>query len=148
MERKLLPALRKMKDDIHVVGNISDGFDEKAMKYFPKKQKGLHVQSLNELKSLSHNPNVPEDCSDDFEIHHVKMVEFLYIYMSGFFPKLTVLWKNKHRQHIPMLLKNAFLVWLAKTKQNNNNKKINKQSQFSISELGNVVHYVSEDTYW
>ena len=80
MERKLLPALRKMKDDIHVVGNISDGFDEKAMKYFPKKQKGLHVQSLNELKSLSHNPNVPEDCSDDFEIHHVKMVEFLYIY--------------------------------------------------------------------
>ena len=84
MERKLLPALRKMKDDIHVVGNISDGFDEKAMKYFPKKQKGLHVQSLNELKSLSHNPNVPEDCSDDFEIHLVKMVEFLYIYMSGF----------------------------------------------------------------
>ena len=91
MERKLLPALRKMKDDIHVVGNISDGFDEKAMKYFPKKQKELHVQSLNELKSLSHNPNVPEDCSDDFEIHLVKMVEFLYINMSGFFPKLTVL---------------------------------------------------------
>ena len=65
-------------DDIHVVDNISDGFDEIPMKYFPKKrQKGLHVESLNELKSFSHNPNAPEECFDDFEIHLVEMVESL-----------------------------------------------------------------------
>ena len=37
--------------------------------------------------------------------------------LSGFFPKLLVLSKNKHRQHIPMLLKDAFLIWLTKTNQ-------------------------------
>ena len=72
---KTITTLEKNEiDDIHVVDNISDGFDEIPMKYFPKKQKGLHVVSLNELKSLSHNPNVPEECFDDFEIHLVKMV--------------------------------------------------------------------------
>ena len=36
--------------------------------------------------------------------------------LREFFPKLTVFWKNKHK-HIPMLIKNAFLVWLTKIKQ-------------------------------
>ena len=76
---KTTTALEKNEiDDIHVVDNMSDGFDEIPMKYFPKKrQKGLHVESLNELKSLSHNPNAPEECFDDFEIHLVEMVELL-----------------------------------------------------------------------
>ena len=43
---KTITTLEKNEiDDIHVVDNISDGFDQKALKYFPKKQKGLHVQS-------------------------------------------------------------------------------------------------------
>ena len=37
--------------------------------------------------------------------------------LIGFFPKLTVLQKNKHRRHIPVLLKKVFLVWLTKIKQ-------------------------------
>ena len=36
--------------------------------------------------------------------------------LGEFFPKLTVFWKNKHK-HIPMLINNAFLVWLTKIKQ-------------------------------
>ena len=34
-------------DDLHVVDNISDGFDEMPMKYFPKKrQKGVQVDNF------------------------------------------------------------------------------------------------------
>ena len=87
---KTITTLEKNEiDGIHVVDNISDGFDQKALKTFPKKQKGLHVQSLNELKSLSHNPNVPEECSDDFEIH-LYIYKYIYIYTCTLFPTLTI----------------------------------------------------------
>ena len=47
-------------DDIHVVGNISDGFDKIPTNYFLKKtKKASYRELLNKLKSLSHNPNVP-----------------------------------------------------------------------------------------
>ena len=53
-------------DDIHAVDNISDGLDEIPMKYFLKKTKKVSCRELlNELKSLSHNPNVLEKCFDD-----------------------------------------------------------------------------------
>ena len=37
----------------------------------------MYVESLNKLKSLSQNPNVPEECFDDFEICRMEMVELL-----------------------------------------------------------------------
>ena len=76
---KTTTALEKNEiDDIHVVGNTSDGFDEISMKYFPKKTKRTSYRELlNELKSLSHNTNDLEECFDDLEIHLVEMVELL-----------------------------------------------------------------------
>ena len=62
---------------MHVVGNISDDFDEIPMKYFPKKAELSCRELLNELKSLSHNANIPEECFDDLEIHLAEMVELL-----------------------------------------------------------------------
>ena len=50
-------------------------------KVFPKKTKRASCREVNELKSLSHNPNVPEECFDDFEIDLVKMVIYIYIYI-------------------------------------------------------------------
>ena len=48
------------------------------MKYFPKKTIRVSCRELlNELKSLLHNPNVPEECFDDLVIHFVEMVELL-----------------------------------------------------------------------
>ena len=60
---KTTTALEKNEiDDIHVVGNISDGFDEILMNYFPRKTKRASCRELlNKLKSLSDNPNVPEE---------------------------------------------------------------------------------------
>ena len=58
--------------------NISDRFDEIPIKYFPRKTKKDPCRYLfNGLKSLSHNPNVPEECFDDLEIHLLKIVELL-----------------------------------------------------------------------
>ena len=49
------------------------------MKYFLKKTKRASCRELlNELKSLSNNPNVLEECFDAYlEIHLVEMVELL-----------------------------------------------------------------------
>ena len=64
--------------DVHVAGNISDGFDEIPMNYFPRNTKRASCRELlNKLKSLSDNPNVPEECFDDLEIQLVEMVELL-----------------------------------------------------------------------
>ena len=63
-------ALEKNKiDDIHVADNISDGFNEIPMKFPPPPppKKRLYVERLNKLNSLSPNPNVPEECFNDFE---------------------------------------------------------------------------------
>ena len=65
-------------DDLHVVDNISDDFDKIPMKYFPKMTKRASCRELlNELKSLLHNANIPEECFDDLEIHLAEMVELL-----------------------------------------------------------------------
>ena len=76
---KTTTALEKNEtDDLHVFDNISHGFDEIPMKYFQKKTKrALSTEPLNELKSLLHNPNVPEECFDDLKKHLAEMVEFL-----------------------------------------------------------------------
>ena len=76
---KTTTALEKNKiDDLHVVDNISDGFHDMSMTYFPKKtKKPSSRELLNELKLLLHNPKVPEECFDDSEIHLAEMVEFL-----------------------------------------------------------------------
>ena len=78
-EIKTTTALEKNKiDDLHVVDNISDGFHDMSMTYFPKKtKKPSSRELLNELKILLHNPKVPEECFDDSEIHLAEMVEFL-----------------------------------------------------------------------
>ena len=70
---KTTTALEKNEiDDVHAVDNISDGFDEIPMKNFPKKTKRASCRELlNALKSLSHNPNILEECFDDLEIHLV-----------------------------------------------------------------------------
>ena len=53
-------------------------FIEIPMKCFPKKTKRASFRELlNELKSLSHNPNALEECFDDLEIHLMEMVELL-----------------------------------------------------------------------
>ena len=58
--------------------NISDRFDEIPIKYFPRKTKKDSCRYLfNGLKSLSHNPNVPEEYFDNLEIHLLKIVELL-----------------------------------------------------------------------
>ena len=63
---------------MHVVDNISDSFDEVIIKYFPRNTKrALCRELLNELKSLLHNPNVPEECFDDLELDLVEMMELL-----------------------------------------------------------------------
>ena len=61
---KTTTALEKNEtDDLHVFDNVSHGFDEIPMKYFQEKTKrALSREPLNELKSLLHNPNVPEEC--------------------------------------------------------------------------------------
>ena len=76
---KTTTALEKNKtDDLHVNDNISEDFDEIPMKYFPKKTKRASCRELlNELKSLSHNANIPEECFDDLEIHLAEMVKLL-----------------------------------------------------------------------
>ena len=77
---KTTTALEKNEiGDIHVIDNISDGFHEIPMKYFPKKTKRTSCRELlNKLKSLSHNPNVPEEYFGDLEIHDLlKLVELL-----------------------------------------------------------------------
>ena len=76
---KTTTALEKNEiDNIHAVGNTSDGFDEIPMKYFSKKTKRASGKELlNELKSLLHNPNVLEKCFDDLKIHLMEMVELL-----------------------------------------------------------------------
>ena len=76
---KTTTALEKNKtDDLHVVDNISEDFDEIPMKYFPKKTKRASCRELlNELKSLSHNANITEECFDDLEIHLAEMVKLL-----------------------------------------------------------------------
>ena len=88
--------------------------------FWTKKRK--QTSQLSRFHCLSHGLAVGSSFLTGFQI------------LSGFFPKLAVFWKkltNKHRQNIPMLLKNAFLEWLTKT---------NKQSQFSIFELETIVH--------
>ena len=48
---KTTTALEKNETgDIHVVDNISDGFDEIPMKYFPKKPKRASCRELKRIK--------------------------------------------------------------------------------------------------
>ena len=42
-----------------------------------KTKRGSSRELSNELQLLLHNPNVPEECFDDLEIHFAEIVEFL-----------------------------------------------------------------------
>ena len=48
---------------------------------------------------------------------HGKFFIWFYKFWADFFPSSQFSKKTKHMQHIPMLIKNAFLVWLTKVKQ-------------------------------
>ena len=79
--------------------------------------------------------------SHGFTMCHLVSLPFLQSHGSFFISHYFTNFEQiffKHRQQIPMLLMNTFLILLTKTKQ---------AVAVLFFELGTIVHYVSEDTY-